>query len=362
MNGLSILGTGRSLPDHIVTNDDLARRVETSNDWIVSRTGIRERRFAQGETLTQLAVAAARRAMERAGVGPQDIGLCLMATVTPDWITPSQACLLHQELGLPEDCPAFDLSAGCTGFLYAMETAAAMLPRMARPCALLVGGELLSRITDMDDRSTCILFGDGAGAAVVKSTEGAPWHALLGTRGNREALWAAGPGNHPAYLHMNGQEVFQFALKTVPELARSLLDKAGMDRDQIDWYVLHQANHRILEGVAKRMKVPMERFYENIGRYGNTSAATIPIALDEMAEQELLRWTDERDRLVAMRSCQITLQVMNGLLFGGAMTALLCYAITRRALFQTVGITLCAVILTLFFVTMAANRYFERRM
>ena len=174
MNGLSILGTGRSLPDHIVTNDDLARRVETSNDWIVSRTGIRERRFAQGETLTQLAVAAARRAMERAGVGPQDIGLCLMATVTPDWITPSQACLLHQELGLPEDCPAFDLSAGCTGFLYAMETAAAMLPRMARPCALLVGGELLSRITDMDDRSTCILFGDGAGAAVVKSTEGAP--------------------------------------------------------------------------------------------------------------------------------------------------------------------------------------------
>ena len=212
-----------------------------------------------------------------------------MATVTPDWITPSQACLLHQELGLPEDCPAFDLSAGCTGFLYAMETAAAMLPRMARPCALLVGGELLSRITDMDDRSTCILFGDGAGAAVVKSTEGAPWHALLGTRGNREALWAAGPGNHPAYLHMNGQEVFQFALKTVPELARSLLDKAGMDRDQIDWYVLHQANHRILEGVAKRMKVPMERFYENIGRYGNTSAATIPIALDEMAELELLR-------------------------------------------------------------------------
>ena len=157
------------------------------------------------------------------------------------------------------------------------------------PYALLVGGELLSRITDMDDRSTCILFGDGAGAAVVKSTEGAPWHALLGTRGNREALWAAGPGNHPAYLHMNGQEVFQFALKTVPELARSLLDKAGMDRDQIDWYVLHQANHRILEGVAKRMKVPMERFYENIGRYGNTSAATIPIALDEMAEQELLR-------------------------------------------------------------------------
>ena len=293
MNGLSILGTGRSLPDHIVTNDDLARRVETSNDWIVSRTGIRERRFAQGETLTQLAVAAARRAMERAGVGPQDIGLCLMATVTPDWITPSQACLLHQELGLPEDCPAFDLSAGCTGFLYAMETAAAMLPRMARPCALLVGGELLSRITDMDDRSTCILFGDGAGAAVVKSTEGAPWHALLGTRGNREALWAAGPGNHPAYLHMNGQEVFQFALKTVPELARSLLDKAGMDRDQIDWYVLHQANERIVEAAARRLKEPMEKFPMTISNYGNTSSASIPLLLNDMAEKNMLQPGDK---------------------------------------------------------------------
>ena len=163
-------------------------------------------------------------------------------------------------------------------------------------------------------------------------------------------------------MTMDGQEVFRFAVKKVPESIEILLERNHISREEIKYYVLHQANHRILEGVAKRMKVPLERFYENIGRYGNTSAATIPIALDEMAEQELLRWTDERDRLVAMRSCQITLQVMNGLLFGGAMTALLCYAITRRALFQTVGITLCAVILTLFFVTMAANRYFERRM
>lgn len=148
--------------------------METSNDWIVSRTGIRERRFAQGETLTP-AGRSRRPAGPWSGRGSApDIGLCLMATVTPDWITPSQACLLHQELGLPEDCPAFDLSAGCTGFLYAMETAAAMLPRMARPCALLVGGELLSRITDMDDRSTCILFGDGAGAASGQKHGGGP--------------------------------------------------------------------------------------------------------------------------------------------------------------------------------------------
>lgn len=290
MNGLQILGTGRALPEHVVTNDDLAKIVDTSDEWIVSRTGIRERRFArEGESLTQFAVEAAQKALDRAGLTPEDIGLCLMATVTPDCITPAQSCLVHQALHLPEDCPAFDLSAGCTGFLYAMETAAALLPRMSRPYALLIGGELLSRIVDMSDRSTCILFGDGVGAAVVKTTEDAPWFSKLGTRGEKDILWAPGPGNHPAWLHMSGQDVFKFALETVPKLARELLDQAGLDKDQVDWYVPHQANHRIVESVAKRLKVPLSKFYENIALYGNTSAGTIPIALDEMAEQGLLR-------------------------------------------------------------------------
>lgn len=289
MNGLHILGTGRAVPDQIVTNDDLARRVDTNDEWIVARTGIRERRFArEGESLTQFTVAAARQALERAGLKPEDIGLCITATVTSDRLFPSQACLIHQELGLPEDCPAFDLSAGCTGFLYAMETAAAMLPRMSRPYALLVGGELLSRIVDMDDRSTCILFGDGAGAAVVESTE-AGWYSVLGTRGDRDALWAWGPGPERPYLHMDGQGVFQFALKTVPQVAKQLLEKAGMDKEQVDWYVPHQANHRIVESVAKRLKMPLDRFYENMDRYGNTSAGSIPIALDEMAEKGLVK-------------------------------------------------------------------------
>lgn len=289
MNGLHILGTGRAVPDQIITNDDLARRVDTNDEWIVARTGIRERRFArEGEPLTQFTVAAARQALERAGLKPEDIGLCITATVTSDRLFPSQACLIHQELGLPEDCPAFDLSAGCTGFLYAMETAAAMLPRMNRPYALLVGGELLSRIVDMDDRSTCILFGDGAGAAVVESTE-AGWYSVLGTRGDRDVLWAWGPGQERPYLHMDGQGVFQFALKTVPQVAKQLLEKAGMDKEQVDWYVPHQANHRIVESVAKRLKMPLSRFYENMDRYGNTSAGSIPIALDEMAEQGLLK-------------------------------------------------------------------------
>lgn len=289
MNGLHILGTGRAVPDQIITNDDLARRVDTNDEWIVARTGIRERRFArEGESLTQFTVAAARQALERAGLKPEDIGLCITATVTSDRLFPSQACLIHQELGLPEDCPAFDLSAGCTGFLYAMETAAAMLPRMNRPYALLVGGELLSRIVDMDDRSTCILFGDGAGAAVVESTE-AGWYSVLGTRGDRDVLWAWGLGPERPYLHMDGQGVFQFALKTVPQVAKQLLEKAGMDKEQVDWYVPHQANHRIVESVAKRLKMPLSRFYENMDRYGNTSAGSIPIALDEMAEQGLLK-------------------------------------------------------------------------
>lgn len=289
MNGLQILGTGRAVPEQIVTNDDLAQRVDTNDEWIVARTGIRERRFAAGETLTDLTVEAARKAMERAGVQPQDIGLCIIATVTPDRLFPSQACLIHQKLGLPEDCPAFDLSAGCTGFLFAMETAAAMLPRMNRPYALLVGGELLSRILDMDDRSTCILFGDGAGAAVVKTTENAPWFAQMGSRGDRDILWAWGPGQERPYLHMDGQGVFQFAIKTVPQVAKQLLEKAGLDKDQVDWYVPHQANHRIVESAAKRLKVPLERFYENMDRYGNTSAGSIPIALDEMVEKGLLQ-------------------------------------------------------------------------
>lgn len=289
MNGLQILGTGRAVPEQIVTNDDLAQRVDTNDEWIVARTGIRERRFAAGETLTDLTVEAARKAMERAGVQPQDIGLCITATVTPDRLFPSQACLIHQKLGLPEDCPAFDLSAGCTGFLFAMETAAAMLPRMNRPYALLVGGELLSRILDMDDRSTCILFGDGAGAAVVKTTESAPWFAQMGSRGDRDILWAWGPGQERPYLHMDGQGVFQFAIKTVPQVAKQLLEKAGLDKDQVDWYVPHQANHRIVESAAKRLKVPLERFYENMDRYGNTSAGSIPIALDEMVEKGLLQ-------------------------------------------------------------------------
>lgn len=289
MKGLCIVGTGSCLPRTVVTNRDMERRVDTSDEWIVSRTGIRERRFAgQGEDLTALAGTAARRAMEAAGIGPEQVGLCLVATVTPDRLTPAQACLLHRELGLAEDCPAFDVSAGCTGFLYALETAAALLPRLGRPFALVIGGEVLSRIVDMEDRNTCILFGDGAGAVVARSSDG-PWACSLHARGDRELLWAEGPGQGGPHLRMDGQGVFRFALETVPRAARELLDRAGLEAGQVDWFLPHQANHRIVDGIARRLHVPLERFYENMDRYGNTSAASIPIALDEMARQGLLK-------------------------------------------------------------------------
>ena len=284
MNGLSILGTGRCLPDHIVTNDDLARRVETSNDWIVSRTGIRERRFAQGETLTQLAVAAAQRAMERAGVGPQDIGLCLMATVTPDWITPSQACLLHQELGLPEDCPAFDLSAGCTGFLYALHTMECLLNASERKYGLVIGAENLSRITNWEDRGTCILFGDGAGAVVLESRPEWPSiSAILGCHGTDQMLRVPGVEKGvPSLIYMEGTKVFKFAVEAVPYCIDQVLARTGKTVDDVDFFVFHQANARIIDLAAKKYHIPPEKYYKNIQKYGNTSAASIPLVISEL--------------------------------------------------------------------------------
>ena len=288
MSAPHILATGRALPGRVVTNEELSRQVDTSDEWVFSRTGIRSRRFCDGETGLDLAEAAARQAMARAGLTAEDIGVCLMASFTPDLASPSGACMLQRRLGLKEDTICFDLNAACAGFLYGMSAAHALLPTAKRPCALLVGCEVLSRIMDMEDRNTCILFGDGAGAVVVRSAD-APWYCALHTRGDGEILWAEGPGREPPHLRMDGQGVFRFALETVPRAAQTLLDRAGMSADQVDWFLPHQANHRIVDGIARRLKVPLERFYENMDRYGNTSAASIPIALDEMVRGGMLR-------------------------------------------------------------------------
>ena len=292
MNAIKLLGTGRHVPSRCLTNDDLSRMVDTSDQWIRERTGIVTRYLCgDGEGNTSSALAAAKTAMERAGVGPEDIGVCVAATFTPDHATPSLACELHQLLGFAETTPAFDVNAACTGFLHALETARCLLAagHLQAPCALVVGSEALSRITDFTDRSTCVLFGDGAAAAVIRLTDDAPYACVLGARGDTQILRAGGPGETDRFIHMDGQAVFRFAVDAVPKCIDAVLSQAGMTLDQVDHVICHQANSRIIDYVVRKLKAPPEKFYKNMDRYGNTSAASIPIALDELLEKGLAR-------------------------------------------------------------------------
>ena len=292
MNAIKLLGTGRHVPSRCLTNDDLSRMVDTSDQWIRERTGIVTRYLCgDGEGNTSSALAAAKTAMERAGVGPEDIGVCVAATFTPDHATPSLACELHQLLGFAETTPAFDVNAACTGFLHALETARCLLAagHLQAPCALVVGSEALSRITDFTDRSTCVLFGDGAAAAVIRLTDDAPYACVLGARGDTQILRSGGAGETDRFIHMDGQAVFRFAVDAVPKCIDAVLSQAGMTLDQVDHVICHQANSRIIDYVVRKLKAPPEKFYKNMDRYGNTSAASIPIALDELLEKGLAR-------------------------------------------------------------------------
>lgn len=289
MSAPKILATGRCLPARVVTNEELGRTVETSDEWVYSRTGIHARRFCAGESGLDLALGAARQAMERAGLGPQDIGVCLVATFTPDYASPSLACLLQKELGLYEDTVCFDLNAACAGFLYGMKTAHALLEDSPRPCALLVGAEVISRVLDMTDRNTCVLFGDGAGAAAFRRDEGAVWHTVFGSRGDPESIWVQGPGPQRAAVHMDGKAVFRFAVEVVEGSILRLLEAEGCRVNDLDLVVCHQANARIIDHVAKKLKAREGLFYKNMDRYGNTSAASIPIALDELSQTGVLK-------------------------------------------------------------------------
>ena len=289
MKGLKIVSTGRALPAKVVTNDDMSRLVETSDEWITTRTGIRTRHFCESETQASLAAEAARGALKGGKVAPEDLCACIVATVTPDYSAPTAACLLQQRLALPEDIPCFDMNVGCTGFIYALQVARGFLLQSSRPYALVVGAESLSRITNFNDRGTCVLFGDGAGAVVVTLEEGSLYACTLGARGDAEAILIEGPGPERPYIHMDGQKVFRFAVEAVPRCIHTLLEETGLGLEDIDWFVPHQANKRIIDHVAKKLRVPNEKFYQNMMRYGNTSAASIPIALDEMEEQGLLQ-------------------------------------------------------------------------
>ena len=287
-----IAGTGSHLPPRRVTNDDLARQLagrglETSDAWIVERTGIRARHFAaDGVTCSDLAVAAARQALDAAGCSAASIDLILVATSTPDMVFPSTACFVQHKLGV-HGCPAFDVQAVCSGFVYALTVADAMIRTGSATKALVIGAEVFSRILDFDDRTTCVLFGDGAGAVVLEASD-AP--GLLATdlhADGRHSGVLCVPGGVAGgkvvgspLLRMDGQAVFRLAVGVLESAARSVLAKAGRSEADIDWLIPHQANIRIMQGTAKRLKLPLSKLVVTVDEHGNTSAASIPLALD----------------------------------------------------------------------------------
>ena len=306
-----VLGTGHSYPEGILTNADLAQMVETSDEWITTRTGIKQRRKAAPNEYTSLfAARAARQAIERARLDPSDIDLLLCATVTPDQILPSTGCIIQAELGT-NNAAAMDIVAACSGFLYGVSMADSMIRTGQVRHAIVVGAEILTQYVDYTDRQTCVLFGDGAGAAVLGPTDGN--RGILASKIKsdgryEEQLFSPGGGTRKRptaetiaagdhYFKMRGNELFKVAVRSMAEISREVLEQAGVKSDDIDLFIPHQANQRITEAVADRLNVDMSKVYSNIAVHGNTSSASIPIALDECVEAgrvkegDLLRMT-----------------------------------------------------------------------
>ena len=282
-----IIGSGSYLPRNIVTNDDLAKRMDTSDEWIRARTGIRQRHIAAAdETSSSLALEASKAAIASAGIAAQDIDLIIVATSTPDYIFPSTACLLQVKLGI-KGCPAFDLQAVCSGFVYALAMADLFIRSGQHRCALVVGAEVFSRILDWNDRGTCVLFGDGAGAVILRADEQPGIMAsALHADGSHAGILSVpgtvsgGKATGDPFLRMDGPAVFKFAVRVLDEVARETLAKCKQEVADIDWLIPHQANLRILESTAKRLHLPPEKLIVTVDMHGNTSAASVPLALD----------------------------------------------------------------------------------
>jgi 3-oxoacyl-[acyl-carrier-protein] synthase III len=298
---ISITGLGAYVPERVLTNDELATIVDTNDEWITERTGIKERRIAAPEeAFTDLALPAARTALAQAGVEARDIDLLVCATVTPDMMFPTSSALLADALGAP-DAGAYDLLAGCTGFMYALVQAYGMLASGLAQRALVVGGDVLSRILDWTDRSTLVLFGDGAGAVVLERTSdrgflgfelgadgGGGIHLSLPGSGSRRIDDGTGNG----YVHMNGREVFKFATRVLVSSAEAVLARCGVSVEDVDVYVPHQANVRIMDHAAQKLGIPRERMVVNVDRFGNTSSGSIPLALAEAQRDGRLKKGD----------------------------------------------------------------------
>lgn len=289
-----IISTGAYVPQRIVKNDELSKMVETNDEWITSRTGIKQRRISSGEKTYQMAAKAAKEAIENAGIEKEEIDMIVLATISPDFFMPSTANLVQAELGL-DDIPSFDVTAGCTGFVYALQIADQFIKSKQSKTILVIGVEVLSKVVDWSDRNTCVLFGDGAGAVILKSSsqEGIIC-TYTGSQGDLKELLTLPavplknpfldiPNNNgrPSNISMNGKEIFQFAIRIMIKSISQVLNKSNLSIDDIDYIIPHQANIRIIDYVARKLKVERKKFIINLDHFGNTSSASIPLALNE---------------------------------------------------------------------------------
>lgn len=306
MSNIRIAGIGAYLPPLVVTNDKISEFVETNDEWIVKRTGVSERRISEGENTSDISTKAAKVALERAGVDSKDLDLIIVATISPDMFIPSVACLVQSNLDA-DNAACFDISVACSGFVYALEVAKGMMKSMNYKNALVIGAEVLSKVTDWTDRSTCILFGDGAGAAVLKQekdeTKGIIKSYLRADGKKGEALTIGGTDFDTPFskekmiadrlIRMNGREILRFAVSAIVEAVTEVLKDTDVSLDEIKYIVPHQANYRIIKSAAQKLELDEEKFYLNLDRFGNTSGATIPIALNEMYEKNLINKGDK---------------------------------------------------------------------
>lgn len=280
-----ICGTGAYVPPNVMDNNDLSKLVETSDEWIRERTGIVRRHIADGENTVSMAVKSAESALKNANISAEEIDFIIVSTISSNVILPCAACEVQKEIGAV-NAVCFDLNAACSGFLFAYNTAQAYIASGIYRTGIVIGAECLSNLIDWKDRGTCILFGDGAGAVVVKAKEGTQPSIITHSDGEKGKALTCEQND---FIHMDGQEVFKFAVKQVPKCICELLEANGLKKEEIHYFILHQANRRIVEAVAKRLKIEIEKFPMNLQEYGNTSSASIPILLDEMNQKGLLR-------------------------------------------------------------------------
>lgn len=294
----SILGTGKAVPEYVLTNDELSTMVETSDEWISTRTGIKKRHICKEETITELCVQAAEEAMSNAGVTAKELDLIICATLRGEYITPSQACVVQKELGAT--CPAFDINAACSGFIYALDVAAGFFARGRVKKVLVVALDNLSNIINWRDRNTCVLFGDGGGAAVlgegdallsIEITAKGDTDVLKCPHGENTSPFYKHPSEHP-YLYMNGPEVYKFAVVSMVKGIKRAIKNAGLKEEDIDWVIPHQANIRIIETAVSKLKIPSERFIRTIAEYGNTSGGSCAIALADSEKKGIFKKGD----------------------------------------------------------------------